>query len=294
MFENMPFVGPKKPIYNRFTRPYLLLFLTAIFFSLYSLGTYASYQKDLWPLWQVNNPLNQEKITHEEWRIFLKKNVKKNKENIALLDYKRISVQDMHLLNSYIIRLSKIHIENYNRQEQLAYWLNLYNALTVQLIIKHFPIVSIQDINISPGLFSIGPWGANLVKINDHFLTLDEMLNRIIRPIWNDARILYALNNGSIGSPNLHTEPFMGTTLESQLNQVTAEYVNSLRAVQIIENKLILSRIYDWFQEDFGGSKFIIKHLIPFANEPLKTELRQIHTIDRYAYNWHLNNITSF
>lgn len=86
----------------------------------------------------------------------------------------------------------------------------------------------------------------------------------------------------------------MGSTMEKQLNEVSFLYINSLRAVQVIENKVIVSKIYDWFQDDFGGTpQYVLIHLRQFAKEPLKTELAKFQTIDRYIYNWHLNNVST-
>ncbi|HAT9084518.1 TPA: DUF547 domain-containing protein, partial [Legionella pneumophila subsp. pneumophila] len=190
----------------------------------------------------------------------------------------------------YIKNLSQIDIDNYNRQEQLAYWINLYNALTVLTVANYYPIANIQEINISPGLFSVGPWGANIITIKNTNLSLDDINNRIIRPIWNDPRTHYALNNATIGAPNLSKQAYQGSLLEQQLNDAAFKYINSLRGVHVIEGKLIVSKLYDWYEEDFGGTKkYVIKHLLQFAKEPLRNQLKHINTIDSYIYNWHIN-----
>ena len=187
--------------------------------------------------------------------------------------------------------MSEIDIDNFNRQEQLAYWINLYNALTVQTISDYYPVANIQEIRISPGLFSIGPWGANLITITGTPVSLDDIDNRIIRPIWNDQRTHYTLNNGTIGAPNLSKKAYQGNTLDAQLNEAAFTYINSLRGVQVIEGKLIISKIYDWYEEDFGGTKQdVIKHLLLFSREPLFSQLKHINSIDSYIYNWHINS----
>ncbi|MBX9702736.1 MAG: DUF547 domain-containing protein, partial [Silvanigrellaceae bacterium] len=252
---------------------------------------FASFNKNLWPLWEINNPLSTQTISHEHWQIFLNTRVITNEEDINLIDYANIKDADIRLLKNYIDDMSKININSFNRAEQLAYWINLYNAITVHTIASYYPVSSIEDINISPGLFSIGPWGAKLVIVNKTSLSLDEIQNRIIRPIWNDARTHYAMNNGSIGAPNLSRKAYLGTTLEKQLNEAATAYINSLRGVQVIEGKLIVSKLYEWFSEDFGSSKQnIIIHLKQFAKEPLINQLKHVNTIDNYIYNWHLNS----
>lgn len=250
----------------------------------------AAFAKNLWPMWEVTNPLSQNLISHNEWQTFLSKRVITNSEGINLVDYPNLTAEDLALLNQYITRLAEIDIGEYNRQEQLAYWLNLYNALTVKTIARYYPVDSIQQINISPGLFSIGPWGANIVTIKGMSMSLEDIHNRIIRPIWNDPRTHYAINNGSIGAANLSKNAFQGKSINEQLNHAAFDYINSLRGVQVIEGKLIISKIYDWFSEDFGGTEQdVIKHLAQYANSSLRKCLSRIDEINTYNYNWHLN-----
>ncbi|MGL5741802.1 MAG: DUF547 domain-containing protein [Legionella sp.] len=251
----------------------------------------ASFYKSLWPKWQVNSPLSKEVINHHDWQNFLNRRVITHDENINLVDYAHITQTDLHLLKYYLKSMSEINIDNYNRTEQLAYWINVYNALTVQSVANYYPISTVQEINISPGLFSVGPWGANLITVNGTALTLDDINNRIIRAIWNDPRTHYALNNATIGAPNLNKKVYTGATLEDQLNQAATTYINSLRGVNVIEGKLIISKLYDWYEEDFGGSKHaVIFHLLQFAKEPLQSQLKHTNSIDNYIYNWHINS----
>ena len=103
---------------------------------------------------------------------FLNRRVITNEENINLVDYAHMTQTDLTLLKDYLKSMAQINIDNYNRAEQLAYWINVYNALTVQTVANYYPISNIQEINISPGLFSVGPWGANLITLKDTALSL--------------------------------------------------------------------------------------------------------------------------
>lgn len=265
----------------------LLLF---VLISLWVSSVHAGFSKHLWPKWLINNPLSTQSIDHHLWADFLDKHLNVHKNAINRMDYGAISAKDRAILAQYIHYLASLDINQYNRDEQLAYWLNLYNALTVNIIVQYYPVRSIKDINISPGLFSIGPWGARLVEIKGQALSLDDINNKIIRPIWNDPRTLYALNHGALGSPNLQALPFNGKAIHTQLNHASIEYVNALRGVQVIEGNLIVSKLYKWFFEDFGGSeKALIIHLKCFAKEPLKSQLRHVNNINSYVYNWYIN-----
>ena len=251
----------------------------------------ASFHKNLWPRWGVHNPLSESVITHQEWQQFLTQHLITNDEGINLVDYPHLTETDLEALKNYITRLSQVNIDNYNRNEQLAYWINLYNALIVQIVSDYYPVDTVQEVNISPGLFSIGPWSASLVTISGIQLTLDDIQNRIIRAVWNDPRTHYAINDGTIGGANLSNQAFQGATIDTQLNQAAHEYINSLRGMQVIEGKLIVSKIYDWYLDDFGGSEAaLIDHLSHVANEPLRCNLQQLSSVNTYIYNWHLNS----
>ncbi|MGL6030067.1 MAG: DUF547 domain-containing protein, partial [Legionella sp.] len=225
------------------------LFKTCVFIFVVLINdfAYATFHKSLWPQWEVNNPLSTKRISHQPWQKFLDQYLITNDEQINLIDYAHLTPDDLASLNKYIQDLSQVDIDDYNRQEQLAYWINLYNALTVQTVAKYYPVANIQEISISPGLFSVGPWGANLITIKNTALTLDDIHNRIIRPIWNDSRTHYAINNATVGSPNLAKQAYQGALIEQQLNESSREYINSLRGAQVIEGKLIISKVYDWF-----------------------------------------------
>ena len=264
-----------------------------LFFLLYLVmqSASASYHKELWPKWEPYNPLSTVVVSHEEWQAVLSKYVTTNTEKINLVDYTRLKQDGLEVLKKYIDRMSSIRVDSLNRNEQLAYWINLYNALTVYTVAQYYPISSIQEIDISPGLFNIGPWGATLISIADMPLSLDEIYNRIVRPIWNDPRTHYAINNATIGAANLSKQAFLGASIDRQLNEAAAEFINSPRGVQIIEGKLVVSKIYDWYRDDFGGTdKDVIAHLKQFARTSLQKVLQRINNIDSYTYNWHLNS----
>ena len=250
----------------------------------------ASFHKNLWPKWEAHNPISTDTISHQEWQDFLTRRVITNDEEINLIDYPQMTKADINGLEHYITHLSQINISAYNRNEQLAYWLNLYNAVVVKIVAGYYPIDTVRDVNISPGLFNVGPWGANIVTIAGTQLSLDDIQNRIIRAIWNDPRTHYAVNDGTIGSANLSKNVYQGSIIDQQLNQAAFRYINSLRGIQVIDGKLVVSKIYGWYLDDFGGNESdVINHLSFFAKEPLRTQLKKINSITSYIYNWHLN-----
>jgi len=173
-----------------------------------------------------------------------------------------------------------------------AFWINLYNALTVELILDHYPVASILDISISPGLFSFGPWDKKLIEVEGEALSLNDIEHRILRPIWRDARLHYAVNCASLGCPNLREVAFTAENTEWLLEQGAHEYVNHARGAEFIDSQLIVSSIYHWFKEDFGDSdRGVIEHLGAFAAPELAKRLAKTRRLSGHDYDWDLNGI---
>jgi hypothetical protein len=174
---------------------------------------------------------------------------------------------------------------------QAAFWVNLYNALTVRTVLQHYPVAGIREIDISPGLFADGPWGAELVEVEGVPLSLDDIEHRILRPIWRDPRIHYAVNCAALGCPNLQREPFAAARLDAQLDAAARAFVGHPRGVAIEDDELIVSSIYRWFSEDFGADDAaVIAHLRTYAPPDLARDLAGFTRIEDYAYDWNLND----
>lgn len=247
---------------------------------------------ELWDYWATSNETSSQTISHQRWTGFLGNNVVPGKDGIHRINYAMVSKTDRNLLKQYLEELSAYTITEFPRNQQLPYWINLYNALTVDVILQHYPVDSIRDIDISPGFFSDGPWGRKLITIQQQKLSLNDIEHRIIRPIWKDMRIHYALNCASIGCPNLQTVSFTAETIDSLLNKAMHDYVNHPRGVRVTESELTVSSIYSWFQEDFGSSEQnVLKHLNQYANTKLRKQLDSITFISHYEYDWSLNGI---
>ncbi len=208
------------------------------------------------------------------------------------MSYGSVTPADRVALNTYIEELAAIAISSHSRREQFAYWVNLYNALTIEVVLEAYPVESIRDIDISPGLFADGPWDAELLMIEDEAVSLNDIEHRILRPVWNDARVHYVLNCASIGCPNLGSRALDADELEAMLDEAAQVYINSPRGARIEDDSLVVSRIYDWFHEDFGESdEMIIAHLRQYAEPELIEALMSSDDIDRYEYDWALNGV---
>ena len=155
-------------------------------------------------------------------------------------------------------------------------------------MLEHYPLDSIRDIRA--GLFSRGPWRLELIEVEGEKLTLDDIEHRILRPIWRDPRIHYAVNCASIGCPNLQPRAFTAANSGMLLEQAARDFVNHERGARVENGKLRVSSIYHWFDEDFGGNDSgVIAHLKQYADTELAAKLADIDHIDDHAYDWSLN-----
>jgi hypothetical protein len=246
----------------------------------------------LWERWTAHDAAAETRINHDSWGMFLRRYLKTGSDGLNRIAYGEVTPEDALGLEGYISDLTAISISDYARPEQMAYWINLYNALTVQVILEHYPVESIRDIDISPGFFSDGPWGKKLVTIESETVSLDDIEHQILRPIWQDPRIHYAVNCASIGCPNLQPTPYQADHLDRQLDQAAIDFINHSRGVEVRDGRIKTSSIYAWFEEDFGGDdKGVIAHLKAFAEPDLAMKLEKFDRIADHHYDWRLNDL---
>lgn len=252
--------------------------------------SYIAPKADLWPRWQAHDETASRTIDHKPWAEFLDANLTAGNDGINRLAYGQVSAAQRKLLKTYIGSLTALPISRYSRGEQRSYWVNLYNSLTVDLILSHYPVASIMDIDISPGFFSYGPWGKKLTSVEGEMLSLNDIEHRILRPIWRDPRLHYVLNCASLGCPNLPGRPLTAANAEQTLDEAARAFVNHPRGARKEDGKVVLSKIYNWFSEDFGkNDEAILGHIRKYAGPALSEGLKGSSKIGSYQYDWGLN-----
>jgi len=268
-----------------------ILALSGILLLAANIQALAAPRADLWPRWEKHDAGSTVVVDHSSWDGFLESYlVTDHPSGIHHLRYGAVTPADRRALTEYLDRLQSVPVSNLNRAEQKAYWINLYNALTVKVVLDHYPVESIRDIDISPGWFNDGPWDAKLVRVEGEKISLNDIEHRILRPIWRDPRVHYAVNCASFGCPNLQPQAFTAGNTEDLLEKGAREYVNHPRGARLEGNRLVLSSIYDWFQEDFGGSEEGVKrHLLRHADPALSRKLAEFVGRISYHYDWSLN-----
>lgn len=249
----------------------------------------AAPKSELWPRWQAHQQESDKIIDHTPWDRFLSVYLVTSEDGINRLKYGAVTKEDQAALDRYLKSLEKVAISQYSRNEQFAYWVNLYNAKTVALVLEHYPVESIKDISF--GWFSFGPWDEKLLRVEGQSLSLNDIEHRILRPIWQDNRIHYAVNCASLGCPNLAAVAYTGKNSEKLLQAGAVAYINHPRGVSVDGQQLLLSKIYQWYMDDFGGNeKGLIKHFLKYAKPALAEQLKALQEpeID-YHYDWRLN-----
>ncbi len=251
----------------------------------------AAPSPDLWSRWQANVADDVKVVDYSLWNRLLEKYlVTGHPSGINRFRYVDVASADRRTFAEFLAYLQQIKVSSLNPNEQKAYWVNLYNAQTVKVILDHYPVKSIMDIDISPGLFSSGPWDAKLLTIEGEKVSLNDIEHRILRPIFQDNRLHYALNCASLGCPNLQPVAYTAANTEELLEAGARAYINSPRGARMEKGRLYVSSIYKWFQVDFGGSKAgVIQHLLLYAEGGLADALRNYDNGLYDDYNWSLN-----
>jgi hypothetical protein len=187
--------------------------------------------------------------------------------------------------------MGEIDIATYDRAEQMAYWINLYNALMVKLVLDHYPIASIRKLE-QPGTGAKNtPWNRPLTVIDGVALSLNDIEKHILQVIWPDPRIYYALTCAAVGCPNLQPVPFSGRQLDRQLSDAAMAYVNDPRCISIENGQLHVSSLYRWNLDAFGGSeRSVIQHLMAYAEPDLAMSLQDFDHLSGDRFDWRLND----
>jgi hypothetical protein len=276
--------------FRKFSCRFALVLLCAPLLTGFSFEALFAPRSYLLERWAVHDAASKATVDHSEWDRLLKLYVVKKSDGINRFAYKRISKLDRRRLDEYIRDISKTKISKLNRDEQFAFWVNLYNARTVKVILDHPNAESIRDIDISPGFLADGPWGKKMIVVEETTLSLNDIEHGILRPIYKDPYIHYAVNCASISCPNLLPVAFSAKNYRPLLDKAARAYVNHPRGVTIEEGQIKVSSIYVWFAEDFGGETGVLEHIKKYVErERVRVILHTRKSIAGHSYDWSLN-----
>lgn len=209
------------------------------------------------------------------------------KDGQVYFSYKELS-KSKSLLREYLKQLesiSKKELSEFSNKQKLAFWINAYNAYTIEIILKNYPVDSIKD--IGSGLFSSGPWKEKFITLIGGKMSLDNIEHGIIRKEFKEPRIHFAVNCASIGCPSLLQESFVENKLEEQLNRAALNFLTNKNKNYVKGNTLHLSKIFKWYGSDFdqeyGGVQNYIVKTLGLSNKKYK--------INYNKYDWKLNEL---
>ncbi len=220
----------------------------------------------------TTNVQNCASIDHNIWDRLLNSFVDDN-GNVNYIGFKKES----GTLNQYLEQLGSNTVnEDWSREKKLTYYINLYNAATVKLILDNYPLASITDIP--------KPWDKKWIKYGGELISLGEIEHKILRKM-NEPRIHFAINCASFSCPKLLNAAYTEDKLDKQLDMAAKAFINDPSHNVISENKVQLSRIFKWYKKDFEKNGSLILYL----NQYLKSSISPDTKIEYIKYNWNLN-----
>lgn len=257
--------------------------------------TQATLAAGIETVFAANTAASPVTVDHAAWDKLLKAYVRPAENGLNRVDYRRFKAEAHSQLKTYVRALEAVDVRALGRREQFAFWANLYNAKTTDIVLDHYPVKSIKDIKLGGGLLASvtgGPWKAKVVTVNGQQLSLDEIEHVILRGLFKDPRVHFAVNCASVGCPNLGIEAFTGARLEALLDHGGKAFVNSPRGVSLGGGQVHVSKIFAWFQSDFGGSDAAaLDYIRGYAEGPLRDRLKDVTRIDDTFYDWSLNDV---
>ncbi len=249
----------------------ILLFILA--FASFIPETAAKHDRDV----RATTVQDVEGLDHSAWDELLKKYVSAD-GNVVYSKFKK----DLPLLEEYLKYLGTNEPEEtVPVNERLAFYINLYNAATVKLILDNYPVLSIKEIK--------APWATKWIQLGDRKISLGHIEHKILRKI-GEPRIHFAINCASYSCPKLLNEAFTGGKMEKQLAEVTNSFIEDKSRNVIAEDQLQISEIFKWYKKDFTQSGTLIDYLQANGAGPIQPKTK----IEYLKYDWSLNEAKKF
>ncbi|CCH02979.1 hypothetical protein FAES_4980 [Fibrella aestuarina BUZ 2] len=214
--------------------------------------------------------------------------LKEHVNGTGMVDYKGFA-KDKAQLKSYLDLLSKnAPASNWSKDEKLTYWINAYNAYTIQLILDHYPVKSIKDIGAKIKIpFVNTPWDVKFIKIGGETYDLNNLEHGIIRKQFDEPRIHFALVCAAKSCPRLRNEAYEPSRLDAQLDDQASDFINNPGKNSITAKQASLSKIFDWYGGDFKKMKNMTVPQV--INKYSKTKITDDTKISYQTYDWGLN-----
>jgi len=247
-------------------------------------------------IWYVNDPASTETIDHAVWDSFLQKYHHENPygDGVNRIAYFEVSDEDREALDQYVRALGRTPIATYNREEQIPYWMNLYNAAIVKMVLDNLPVNSVLQIR-GPGINVVGPWLTPVATVHGKSVSFNDIEHYILRAAFDDMDppVHYGLNCASIGCPPIAPRAHTAANWRENLAKSARQFVNSEQGLRIEDGELYTSKVYhSWFKEDFGGTDdLVLAHVKKYCNGTVAAQLEGHTEIAGDYYDWRLNKM---
>lgn len=207
--------------------------------------------------------------------------LQKNVDKSGIVDYKSIKSNETKL-DDFLSYLNETSVkEEWSDNKEKAFWINVYNAYTLKIILNNYPLKSITNISVKGKT----AWKTPFVKVGGKTYTLDYVEHQILRKKFNDPRIHVGVNCASGSCPKLGNIAFTETNIEKELERLMKEFINDSSRNKLTEKKLQISEIFNWFKEDFTKEGSVIDYINKYSNLEISKKAR----IKYLSYDWSLN-----
>lgn len=254
-------------------------------------GAFAGSGDGIHPLAKATSG-STETIDHSAFDRLLKAYVVAGTDGINRVHYVKFREEGLEALKSYLLTLQRQDPTRLGEAEHAAYFINLYNALTLDVVLEHYPVNSIRMVRLADatGAQREGPWKTRLGAVNKHAISLDDIGGGILRPMLmkRDPRGHYLLNCLSIGCPNLLPEAITGDKLAAQMAAAAVAFVKHPRGLSVMGGRAKASSLYSWYEDDFGGAAGVVAHMIAVGGPETAAKLSGITAISEHDYDWAL------
>ena len=205
----------------------------------------------------------------------------------GLVNYKGFKKDETELKKYLDVLAKNPPTDTWSQNEQMAYWINAYNANTIQLILDHYPVKSIKDIGSRIKIpFVNTPWDIKFIKVGDETYDLNRIEHGTLRKKFDDRRIHFALVCAARSCPRLRNEAYTAAKLDAQLDDQGSDFLNNPAKNSITSKKASLSKYFDWYKGDWKDSGKSVEY---WVNKYAKTKINKDTEISYLEYNWALN-----
>jgi Protein of unknown function, DUF547 len=213
------------------------------------------------------------------------------------MKYKELKANDKAALDRLRQQMAEVDVQKLPRNDQLAYWINLYNINVVGIVVDHYPVASIRDISTDP-VVRLNVFKKDSVRTKQGTMSLNDVENEKIRAGFKDPRIHFAINCAAQSCPPIRSEPYVGARIDQQLDDQTRKFLNGPAGARLekdgSELDLHVTKILDWFADDFeqwgGGRVAFVRKYLPADKQKQLDAARGKVDLEFDEYSWKLND----